>query len=262
MINFTAIFKKHNMEKIDSIDGLDFLMDNFFEDEIILDKLFKYIYFIDVDLVIEQANKVLDEIERGNPIPVRYSQKDGAYFKNNVIRKSSPKFKNRKEAYNVLKNEVYFSSTKDRSKIRVCIDSDGNKSIKDFISKRTYHAFTNGKSTIINSMISHIWGNTNDPLFFSLLWNIVITPLPISFILDKQEDTIYSTTVNEKNRKFIKEFKNIIKAVSILLYEPNKLMRKELLEKYPDDDVMIRAKDLIDGNKIKFLPYHTSRTNV
>jgi len=249
------------MEKIDSIDGLDFLMDNFFEDEIILDKLFKYIYFIDIDLVNEQANKVLDKIERGDPIPVRYSQKDGAYFKNNATRKSSPKFKNRKEAFNALKNEVYFSSAKGRSKIRVCIDSDGNKSIKDFLSDKTYHSFSSGKSTINNCMISHIWGNTNDPLFFSLLWNIVITPLPLSFILDKQEDTIYKTTVNEKNRKFIKEFKRIIKAISILLYKPNELMLETLIDK-PDEDTMMRAQDLKDRNKIKFLPFHTSKADL
>ena len=251
------------MEKIDAIDGLDFLMDNFFEDEIILDKLFDYIYFIDVDVVKEQANKVLAEIKDGNPIPVRFSQRGGAYFKNNATRKSSPKIKNRKDAYNLLKNEVYYSSANGRSEIRVCIDSDGNKSIKDYISDKTKHSFTNGKSTIINSMISHIWGNTNDPLFFSLLWNIVITPLPISFILDKQEDTIYRTTVNERNKKFINEFKSLIKAISIQLYDPNKLMNEEkLIVDFPNDDIMAKAEKLIYEKKIKFLPNHTSKTEV
>ena len=154
------------MEKIDSIDGLDFLMDNFFEDESILDKLFKYIYFVDRDLVNEHANKILEDIKSGNPIPVRYSQKNGAYFKNNTTRKSSPRFKNRKEAFKGIHSGDYYSSVNGRSRIKVCIDSDGNKSIKDFISTRTKHSFANGKSTIINCMISHVWGNTNDPLFF------------------------------------------------------------------------------------------------
>ena len=253
------------MDKIDSIDGLDFLMDNFFKDDIILDELFKYIYFINKDLVNEQASQILVDIKNSIPIPVRYSQKDGAYFKNNSTRKSSPRFKNRKDAYKSLSTEKYFSSEKGRGDIRVCIDSDGNKSIKDFISLRTNHSFKSGKSTIINCMISHIWGNTNDPLFFSLLWNIVITPLPLSFILDKDALKTYKIIDNQKHRDFILEFKELIKAISILLFNPNEIMDEILIENskdFPKDKNMKKAKELIDGGKIKFLPYHTSKSDI
>ena len=98
------------------------------------------------------------------------------------------------------------------------------------------------------------------PFFFSLLWNIVITPLPISFILDKQEENMYVTIENAKNKKFIKEFKDIIKAIAIQLYQPNELMQEKLVD-LPNEDIMKRADDLIKRDKIKFLPFHTTYLN-
>ena len=252
------------MDNIDSIDGLDFLMDNFFNDKEDFEKLFRYVYFIDNKIVRMQSNDILDNIKQNLPIPVRFSQKNGAFFKNNSTRTSSPKFNNRKDAFDKMKGNNYYSSVVGRNKILVCIDSDGNKSIKDYISKKTKHSFVSGKSTIINCMISHIWGKTDDPLFFSLLWNVVITPLPLSFILDKDAVKTYKIIDNKKHMEFIVDFKELIKAISILLNNPTELMNEKSLFNdgdVPDIKYFSWAEDLIVRGKIKFLPNHSSITN-
>jgi hypothetical protein len=250
------------MEKVDAIDGLDFLMDMFFKDKVSMDRLFEYIYFFDKDLVKEHAAQILEDIaDEEKSIPVRYSHKDGAYFKKNNVKRSSPNLKNKMAAKKTMESDAYYANINGRSEIRVCIDPDGNKTIKDYIFQKTKHSFERGKSTIVNSMISHIWGNTNDPLFFSLLWNIVITPLPLSFILDKNADITYQKINNLAHKEFIVEFQELIKAVSIILYNPNELMKQNLIDHsngIHNPERIRKAKELIDNNKIKFLPYHSS----
>jgi hypothetical protein len=249
-------------KKIKIIDGLDYIKNRSIEDIICS------FYFIDKESVDKINEFVISEVNGGKKIPVRFSEKKVAFKK-----EISCQFKNRKTAKGKTTNGMYYSTF--RNSIPIVIDSDGNKTVRDNIKKVTGHIICSSQiknNTVINYTLCHIWdktekplSRTSDPLYFSLLWNIVLIPLSLSAITDKNEDSLYASTPESPNREFIKLIKKLIKAIAINLYNPNDFLAKfgyegEIKEdlsvgERSHEDIMKWANDMIKGGIVHFLPH-------
>ena len=70
--------------------------------------------------------------------------------------------------------------------IPILADPDGNTAVRNLIQTNTGYTVSSGYNDFFtNFKISHIWGNANDPRFFTSFWNIVIVPAWANDILDK-----------------------------------------------------------------------------
>jgi len=261
-----AIKREPEQNENQIIDGLDFLVDVLFNEKDCIKEIIRSIYFIDKESVTSINRKIIDDYQKGNKIPVRFSQKDSAYIKQNDIKKTAYKFKNRKDAVEKTREFSFYSNLRnDEKKILIVADVDGNKAVRDNIKEQTGHIVSYGEqSTVINSMLCHIWDKTNDPLYFSLLWNITIIPLSLAFITDKNEDSLYKDSPNDRNKQLIATVKNLIKAIAIELYNPNAFFEEFGIfqEKennlnvgsWSDEEIRNLAKKLIAEKSVKFLP--------
>lgn len=229
------------------IDGLDVFLNLFKDEEECIKHVIQSILFFPRDLVREQARDVRHQIRTGEAIPVRYTS-NKSFFLQHRIKTTTPGFKNKKEA-------VSFTNNKDNAlfhretKIRVCFDRDGNYYPKQEIFKQTGHVLGRGdKNTIVNYVIAHIWDKTNNPLYFSLLWNYSLIPCHCVFLTDKRDDS----------HSVVMRIKNLIKAISIELYNPNKIMdwNQDVIaeEDMPPKEYIREARELIKNGSIRFLP--------
>jgi hypothetical protein len=196
------------------------------------------ILFFDKNIVEMQALDVKQRIEQGTSIPVRYNSNQH-FYRQGEGRRTTPPFKNKKEALKETKENPLFHKETD---IRICFDSDGNYVTKKDIFKYTGHSVTGEKRTIINYNISHIWGKTDNPLFFSLMWNYCLVPAPYGFLTDR-------------NDAISLRVQDLIKAISIRLYEPNRFLKnwKVSLE-MPPQEALEEAERLIKNQAIQFVP--------
>lgn len=111
--------------------------------------------------------------------------------------------------------------------------------------KYTGHRVSWGStSSVVNYNIAHIWGKTDNPFFFSLFWNYALVPCHCAFLTDK-------------NDFIAKNIKSFLKAVSIELYRPNRIMdwNQDVLfaEEYPDAEFLQKSKKWLAEKKITFL---------
>ena len=132
---------------------------------------------------------------------------------------------------------------------RVKIDADGNYAPKCTILRYTGHRVSWGQtSTVVNYTIAHIWAKTDNPLFFNSLWNYALLPTHCAFITDKRDDS----------HPLVKRVKDLIRAISWELYDPNRIMdwnQKVVTdEEKPSAQARNEAKRLIKEGKIQFLP--------
>jgi hypothetical protein len=241
-----------NTNKLDGMDSLRKLFDN--DDEIFVNHVIHNILFFKKDKVKEQALDIRHQIRMGQAIPVRYTS-NGAYFLQHTSKRTTPSFKNKREAllFTDDNNNALFHR---ETKIRVCFDKSGNYYPRQTIFEKTgYHVSCGERSTIINYIISHIWNKTDNPLYFGLLWNYCLIPCHLAFLTDKRDDTHW----------VIERVKNLVKAISIELYNPNRLMdwnQNVITEEdmpYPEDKeqskaVLKEARQLIKEEKLKFVP--------
>jgi len=71
---------------------------------------------------------------------------------------------------------------------RVDIDMDGNRAVRELITKETGVTVAQGKDSILqNTIISHVWGRAYDPRYFTSLWNIVLIPAWANSLMDKED---------------------------------------------------------------------------
>ncbi len=197
--------------------------------------------------VKERAVKMLEEIESNNQLPVRYSLKIKENFSCSQGKVGA--IKNRKHAMTFSRD---YELTHDLRGIRVECDATGNKNVVDCIKEYTGYSISTGKtSNLINYTIGHVWARTDDPLFFTSLWNIVIVPTYLGFILDKPQD----------QHKLNANIQGIIKAVCLKLYDPIQLMQgrlgpNELLDKNSFEETnnyKSRAEEFIKKGIVKFM---------
>lgn len=229
--------------KIDGLDGLKILFDT---QDALVEYVIRNTLFFEKKAVFNQAREVRCAVRKGEPIPVRYNS-NKPFFKQHEIKTTTPTFRNKSEAVRFTKDSKNYLFHRD-TKIRVCCDPDGNYIPKQTIQKYTGHKVSCGdSSTVINYTIAHIWGKTDNPLFFSLLWNYALIPCHYAFLTDKKEG----------NDPLISEIKDMLKAISIELYDPNRIMdwNQDVLSRndMPATDILKVARKWIAENGIVFL---------
>ena len=195
--------------------------------------------FISPEYIQSQAQELLQQIENGDKIPVRFSLKMKEHFK--ATDKYVSTIKNRKDAVNISREFDIYS--KRRADVKVEFDSTGNKSVVDAIEKYTKCRVSTSQSHIINYSISHVWAQTYDPLFFSSLWNIVLVPSYLNPIMDKPKH----------QQKLNGEIQSVIKAICNELYNPNELLNDSLIKK-ETEEIQKKAREIIAAGLIKYLP--------
>lgn len=99
------------------------------------------------------------------------------------------------------------------SGLPIIIDYDGNDFVRDAIHRYTgvWVCKNNKMNLLRNYKISHIWGRTYDPFYFSSLWNVVIIPAHCNDIMDK----------DPKLHPIVAIIQNLFRAICYLLYDPN-----------------------------------------
>jgi hypothetical protein len=217
------------------LNGLDGIIRN---DDSSVKHVIHSILFFQKNIVEQQALGVMQNIKQGEAIPVRYTSNQHFYHQREK-NKVTPSFKSKKEALRFTSEHLLFHKD---TEIPICFDSDGNYTTKKDVSKYTHHSMSGKKRTIINYTISHIWGKTDNPLYFSLMWNYCLIPTSYAFLTDKSDDI--------SNR-----VKNLIKAISIELYNPELLMEQRItFASLPQETFKNEAKQLIQNDKIQFVP--------
>jgi hypothetical protein len=219
------------------LNGIDVLRELFSkDDEALLNHVVKHVLFFDPEVVKLQAQAINQQIRQNKPIPVRYNSNKHFFLKHKK-KTTKPSFKNKSKALkftNDEQNAVFHRETG----VRVCFDSDGNS-----FTKKGLFDCIGEKGKIINYTIAHIWRKTDNPLYFSLMWNYCLIPTPFAFLTDKNDD---SDVV-------VKSVKDLIKAISFALYNPNQLMEREVVDTLPDE-TLAKASQLIENKKINFIP--------
>jgi hypothetical protein len=223
----------------DLLNGTSVLTDSFPDKDSFVQHLIQHVLFFDNKIVVHQALSVLQQLENGEQaIPVRYTSNEHFYYQREV-KKVTPSFKNKSEAVRSSKENPLFHK---ETGIRVCFDKDGNYYPKQAILQYTGHRVSWGKnSTITNYTIAHIWGKTDHPLYFGLLWNYCLIPTPYAFLTDKNDEVS-------------KRVQDLIKAISVELNNPNTLMSGKITVDMPHKDTLTEAAKLIRENKIQFVP--------
>lgn len=220
-------------------DGLDILIAVLANDGGLIEHLVGNTLFVHPDKVRQQATQMRTARMSGK-LPVRFSTEEYVYGYADG-RRHKRLFKNRAEAVRRSETEDIYTTV--RPGIRITVDKDGNYWVRRAIRDYTGETVSAGRiSTIRNYMISHIWGNTADPYFFTSLWNIALTPLHCSFILDKPDE----------HHPEIRRVKELFKAICWELYRPNDLWG-ELLVAEPTAEMRDLARAFIDNNLLKFI---------
>ncbi|GHT21693.1 hypothetical protein AGMMS4957_10810 [Bacteroidia bacterium] len=228
------------------VNGIDALRELFSNDDVkLVNRVVQDILFPKPEWVGEQASEVRQRIENGDAVRVRYSKKH-CYYQHET-KKTTRKY-SKKEAldYTNDSNNSLFHRETD---IRIAIDSDGNTFPRETILQYTNQVVSYGtQSTIMNYIIAHIWKKTDNPLYFGLLWNYCLIPCHWDYLTNKED----------KSHPLIKQIKDLIKALDIELYNPNKLMgwKQEVISKedMPSEETFSIARQLIKDKKIKFIP--------
>lgn len=204
-------------------------------------------FFPSQELAKQRANEIANLIGKDKRIPSRFSTgKKYCDAAGNEI-----KFSSRKIAVDATRKKDYYFID---NNLKVEIDSNGNYTICDYLSKNTKINITSGypKRNCYGYMICHVWGNAINPLFFSNFWNIVLIPQYLSFITDKGNEMAS-----------VKYAKDLYKAIAYVLYKDsidiiNQALRKknlaELDIKEPEEDIMKDAQEIIKMGLIKYIP--------
>lgn len=221
-------------------DGLDLLIKALENNGGIISHIIENTLFFCPNVVTRQANEMLAEIHNGK-LPVRFSTSVSVYVTpDGTIHKRL--FSNKTEAVRICEAEDIYTTVRPGIKIRV--DANGNRWVVRAIKIYAGETVSAGRtSTIKNYMISHIWGNTADPLYFTALWNMALIPMHCAFILDKPDSHHHQ----------IKGIKELYKAICWELYRPDKLMEIDFPDA-PELQYRDQAKYYIDNHLLNLIP--------
>jgi len=211
------------------MDAIDEFVELFDNKEEFINKFIESTLFFPKDVVQKQNEALINLFRNNGKFPVR----------------SSDTFKNQwpinydSEAQKYSKNNEV--SLKEYPDINVIVDKDGNYDVRKLIKKHFGHKVSVGKeSTIKNYTISHVWGMSTHPLFFTSLWNIVLIPTHFNYLMDKKDDA----------HPIVKKVKSTIKQKCINLYSPYDSFLKHFeIEKKIKDEFKINS---TNQNKFKF----------
>ncbi|KAA6324651.1 hypothetical protein EZS27_026045 [termite gut metagenome] len=227
------------------LDGLKAFKNLFPTDDAFIEHVIQSIYFFEPNIVQHQVEAMLKDIHEGEAIPVRYTS-NGAFYIQRKVNKITPTFNSKGEAVKFTTNDQNFVHHRE-TEIRVKFDKDGNYAPKQTIRDYTGHWVSGGaSSTIVNYVIAHIWNKTDNPLYFSPLWNYCLIAYHCAYLTDKKDDS----------DSIIKRIKDLIKAISLELYHPNDIMESAVItvEDVPTQETAREARQLIQEKKIHFVP--------
>lgn len=200
-------------------------------------------------LVKKRTNEIITSLRNNDKIHARFSS-GNVYYQVINNKKTDTKFKNRKQAKELTEKGDFFYKD---NQVKVIIDSNGNYKICEYLKDNTKINITSGdsKRNCYGYMISHIWSNAINPLFFSSFWNIALMPQYLSFILDKG-----------KELASIKYAQELYKGIAYTLYESSILQMNDILQKLgrgiiiekPDEDILSDATEIIKKNCINYIP--------
>lgn len=231
------------MEKINGLDSLTALFNgNESKDRALIEYIVQSSYFMPIEVVKEQSQAMLKAIKNKEPLSVRLKSVKTAFYKQNEKKRTH--FSSEQQAKQYAASNVFYHEETD---LPVKFDSTGNTAVSDEITRYTKHLVgSTDKCTILNYEMTHIWDYTEHPLYFSSLWNIVLVPFVFARLTDKTSSKVFL------------DLSNLLKAVSITLYEPEKLLGKEYelinFEFFPNHQYFSWAQELINEEKIQYLP--------
>lgn len=163
---------QEKLGKCYQIDGTRFLIELLGGEKEFIKKAVAETYFFDETLVEGYLCDFIKKYEEKEALPARYSGKRV---------KSDQKGKRP-----IIEQGNYE---------KCLIDNGGNNDVKKIIKEKTLYTF--GKNSIlVNYKISHVWGEAQNPRYFTNLWNIALVPAWANDLLDKE--TAHSGTIESK----------------------------------------------------------------
>ena len=72
-------------------------------------------------------------------------------------------------------------------KMKIKEDSNGNSQVYKIVKKLFGFDLnkTRDKKSLLNNIVSHVWGNATDPRYFTALWNVLLIPAWANHLMDK-----------------------------------------------------------------------------
>ena len=145
-------------------------------------------YFFKVETVNARHDVIVNWLQRGEKLPARYMTKSDCYF-DSIEGGKILRLKNKNYAVRKTHDKTVYYGKGWKCRIPIVIDRDGNKAVRNLIRSASGAVVSQGdkQSNVRSAVISHLWGNAYNPIFFTNLWNIVIVPAYLNPILDKNE---------------------------------------------------------------------------
>ena len=225
------------------MNGTKQLIDSLFNgnEDAFIEHFVKSCLFIEKKEVEKRAKEMLTDISNNAKINIRFGK---TYLNECFVtepKKNALKSKPEAVIRKIAKEEALFFKD---GKVKVSFDSTGNQAVVVAIQKATRYTISTNNSDFINYTLSHVWpSTTHNPYYFSSLWNIVIIPTYLNYIMDKPEG---QDPINGKIQK-------LIKAICIELYQPETLMNSKVRVENPNKEFLELAKKAISNKWIHFL---------
>ena len=209
-------------------------------EEAFIEHFVKSCLFIEKKEVEKRAEEMLTYISNNAKINIRFGKKYLDKFEAEP-KKNALKKKDKAEIKKIASEYSLFFKD---GKVKVAIDGNGNQTVVTAIEKATGYTINGNNSDFFNYTLSHVWSNTtHNPYYFSSLWNIVVIPNYLNYIMDKPET---QDPINGKIQK-------LIKAICIELYHPDTLMNNKIQVEKPSKDFFELAKKAHNEGWIHFL---------
>lgn len=227
------------------IDGIDQLVSLYGSQENFVKSFLESTLFIPLDIVRLRNHEIIELYKSRGKLPIRYSPSHHEALG----------IKNKAEAISFARfNEARLPSC---PAFNIKIDNDGNHENRRSIKKFLRQTISTGKnSTIKNYIISHVWGLASHPLFFSSLWNIVLIPAHLNYLMDKDPDShpVVKVVKEAIQRKCIYLYQIYDELVSDIpeIEEFKKLLCADQVDKYePAFNVSFLTKEGVEQQKEK-----------
>ena len=181
------------------IDGIDQLVSLYGGQDSFIQSFVESTLFFPPEIVQARNAEIIGLYESGGKLPIRYSPSHHEVLG----------VKNKAEAIALTRHSK--SHLPKYPAFNIKIDNDGNHENRRQIKLRLNQTISTGKNNSIkNYIISHVWGLASHPLFFSSLWNIVLVPAHLNYLMDKDPDS----------HEAVGRIKDEIRAICIALYKP------------------------------------------
>ncbi len=172
----TAVDEVKSIIKAYHIDGVESLIKDLGGEKAFIRKAIAASYFFTADVVKSRFNEIEGLYKSNDPIPARYQGQ-------------------RVKGVTCVAQCGYS---------KCLIDNNGNAKVREVIREKTGYDVSAGQSVVfINYKISHIWGNAQNPRYFTNLWNVVLVPAWANDLLEKT--TAASASVASKFLSTVQE---------------------------------------------------------